>query len=290
MFRKYEEEYNPKIDFKMLFSINPLFNKEENFNEIKAVFKKQEKAVSKQAKKFNDLKEIFDFLKNIPIQNLSKIEFQKIAKKLEIKDADSEKVENLLSLFKNEEKDDTPTFSAKVFAFIVQKEIFQEISVEIGLLFMNAILYQNRYIPMVIFRNHFDFFRTLIKENITIESLVKIFANLKDVSMRYIDQFEQTTKQNIIDTLIEHQNEINEKFQVEKLWLYGSFVKDDTTSYSDVDLFVQMEDESKKEELRDYLFELLKRPVDIQVEGHYHPNFAMYPALIERELIFDVSQ
>ena len=83
---------------------------------------------------------------------------------------------------------------------------------------------------------------------------------------------------------------MKQRFQVEKLWLYGSFVRDDTTPYSDVDLFVQMKDETKKEELKDYLFEKLKRPVDIQVEGYFHPNFSMQPALIERELIFDVSE
>ena len=287
MFRTYETEYNPKIDFKMLFSINPLFNPEENFNEIKRVFKQKEKAVSKQAVLFEDLKEIFDFLKHCPLENITKTELQEIAKKLKIQVT---KEDSVLTVFKNERNGDIPTFATKVFAYIVKNEIFQEISFEIGLLFMNAILYYHHYIPMVIFRNNFDFFKTKIEENITIESLVEIFANLKDVSMRYIGKFEQTAKKNIVDGLLQNKWEMNQKFQVEKLWLYGSFVRDDTTPYSDVDVFVQMKDETRKDELRDYLFEVLKRPVDIQVEGHYHPNFAMYPALIERELIFDVSQ
>lgn len=287
MFRTYETEYNPKIDFKMLFSINPLFNPEENFNEIKRVFKQKEKAVSKQAVLFENLKEIFDFLKHRPLENITKTELQEITKKLKIQVT---KEDSVLTVFKNERNGDIPTFATKVFAYIVKNEIFQEISLEIGLLFMNAILYYHHYIPMVIFRNNFDFFKTKIEENITIASLVEIFANLKDVSMRYVDKFEQTTKQNIVDRILEKKLEMHQRFQVEKIWLYGSFVRDDTSAYSDVDVFVQMKDETRKEELRDYLFETLKRPVDIQVEGHYHPNFAMQPALEERELIFDVSQ
>ena len=290
MFRKYEEEYNPKIDFKLIYSINPYLNINENYKEIRNYFHHKTKVESKQATMFKNLKEIFDFLKTKLIKTLTKKEIKQITKQLETQDIEEDKIDSLLALLQNEKKDDIPTFSTKVFEFIIKNEIFKEISFEIGLLFMNAILYQNHYIPVVIFRNNFDFFKTLIKQNVTTTSLVDIFANLEDVSMRYKEKFEQTTKQNIINVLFQNKWEMNQRFQVEKLWLYGSFVRDDTTPYSDVDLFVQMKDESRKDELRNYLFEKLKRPVDIQVEGHYHPNFSMKPALVERELIFDVSQ
>lgn len=290
MFRKFEEEYNPKIDFKLIYSINPYLNINENYKEIRNYFHHNTKVESKQAIMFKNLKEVFDLLKNIKIKKLTKFVFKEILRKLEIEDIDENKIDSLLMLLQNEKNDDIPTFSTRVFAFIVQTKIFQEISVEIGLLFMNAILYQNHYIPVVLFKNNFNFFKDMIEQNISLKSLVELFANLKDVSMRYIGRFEQTTKKNIVDGILQKKLEINQKFQVEKMWLYGSFVRDDTTAYSDVDLFVQMKDESRKDELRDYLFETLNRPVDIQVEGYYHPNFSMKPALIERELIFDVSK
>lgn len=290
MFRKYEEEYNPKIDFKLIYSINPYLNINENYKEIRNYFHHKTKVESKQGKMFKKLKEIFDFLKAKFIKTLTKKEIKQIAKQLEIQDIEENKIIALLTILQNEKNDDIPTFSTKVFEFIVKNEIFKEISLEIGLLFMNAILYQNHYIPMVIFQNHFDFLKNLISQNVTTTSLVEIFAKLEDVSMRYKEKFEQTTKQNIINVLFQNKWEMNQRFQVEKLWLYGSFVRDDTTPYSDVDVFVQMKDETRKNELRDYLFETLKRPVDIQVEGYYHPNFSMTPALTERELIFDVSK
>lgn len=290
MFRKYEIEYNPKIDFKLIYSINPYLNINENYKEIRNYFHHKTKVKSRQAIMFKNLKEIFDLLKSLSISKVTKLDIKRIEQLIEIKDIEEEKIDSLLRLLQNEKNDDIPIFSTKVFEFIVQNEIFKAISLEIGLLFMNAILYQNHYIPVVLFKNNFDFFKTMIKQNITIASLVEIFGNLKDVSMRYIGKFGQITKKNIVDGILEKKLEMNRRFQVEKIWLYGSFVRDDTTAYSDVDLFVQMKDESKKDELRDYLFETLKRPVDIQVEGHYHPNFSMKPALIERELIFDVSQ
>lgn len=290
MFRKYEEEYNPKIDFKMLYSINPYLNINENYKEIRNYFHHKTKVKSRQAIMFKNLKEIFDFLKSLSIEKVTKLDIKRIEQLLAIQDIEEDKIDSLLTLLQNEKNDEIQTFSTKVFEFIVKNEIYKEISLEIGLLFMNAILYQNHYIPIVIFRNNFNFFKDMIKQNISIKSLVEVFANLEDVSMRYKEKFEQTTKQNIINVLFQNKWEMNQRFQVEKLWLYGSFVRDDTTPYSDVDLFVQMKDESRKDELRDYLFETLKRPVDIQVEGHYHPNFSMKPALIERELIFDVSK
>lgn len=290
MFRKFETEYNPKIDFKLIYSINPYLNINENYKEIRNYFHHKTKVESRQAIMFKNLKEVFDLLKNILVQKLTKFGMKEILRKLEIEDREDVKMDSLFTLLQNEKNDDIPTFSTKVFECIVKNEIFNEISLEIGLLFMNAILYQNHYIPIVIFRNNFNFFKDMIKQNISTKSLVGIFANLKDVSMRYIGKFEQTTKKNIVEGLLYNKLEMNQKFQVEKIWLYGSFVRDDTTPYSDVDLFVQMKDETRKDELRDYLFEILKRPVDIQVEGHYHPNFSMKPALIERELILDVSK
>ena len=290
MFRKYEEEYNPKIDFKLIYSINPYLNINENYKEIRNYFHHKTKVESKQATMFKNLKEIFDFLKTKLIKTLTKKEIKQITKQLEIEDIKEDNIDSFLTLLQNEKNDEIPTFSTKVFEFIFKNEMFTEMSIEIGLLFMNAILYQNHYIPIVIFKNNFNFFKDIIKQNISTTSLVEIFSNLQDVSMRYKGKFEQTTKQNIVDGLVQNKWEMNQRFQVEKLWLYGSFVRDDTTPYSDVDLFVQMKDESRKDELRNYLFEKLKRPVDIQVEGHYHPNFSMKPALVERELIFDVSQ
>lgn len=290
MFRKYEEEYNPKIDFKLIYSINPYLNINENYKEIRNYFHHKTKVESRQAIMFKNLKEVFDSLKNIPVQKLTKLGVKEILRKLEIEDIKEDNIDSFLTLLQNEKNDEIPTFSTKVFEFIFKNEMFTEMSIEIGLLFMNAILYQNHYIPIVIFKNNFNFFKDIIKQNISTTSLVEIFSNLQDVSMRYKGKFEQTTKQNIVDGLVQNKWEMNQRFQVEKLWLYGSFVRDDTTPYSDVDLFVQMKDESRKDELRNYLFEKLKRPVDIQVEGHYHPNFSMKPALVERELIFDVSQ
>ncbi len=290
MFRKYELEYNPKIDFKLIYSINPYLNINENYKEIRNYFYHKTKVESKQGVMFKNLKEIFDLLKSIPIHSLTELNINEVTKKLGIKDIEEEKIHSLLSMFQNKNDDNIPTFSTKVFEFIIRNELFQELSLEIGLLFMNAILYQNHYTPIVIFKSNFDFFKTLIKQNITTTSLVEIFAKLEDVSIRYKEKFDQAIKQEIIDGLLHNKWEMKQRFQVEKLWLYGSFVRDDTTPYSDVDLFVQMKDETRKEELRDYLFEILKRPVDIQVEGHFHPNFSMQPALIERELIFDVSE
>ena len=289
MYRKYEKEYNPKIDYKMLFSINPLFNLEENFNEIKKVFNGKEKAVSKQAKMFEKLKEIFDYLKKTSVETLKEIDIQEILKKLKIKNINNERIVSLLKTLKSKENTDTITFSAKVFAFIVKNEIFKEISLEIGLLFMNAILYYYHYIPMIIFRNNFNYFKDLIKDNVTIESLVEILSNLKDVSIRYSEKYEETTKENIVDVIKKNKQELKDRYHIKKIWLYGSFVRDDSTSYSDIDLFVEME-EIQMEELRKYLLEKFKRPVDIQIEGSYNPSFAMYPALKERELILDVSE
>ena len=48
------------------------------------------------------------------------------------------------------------------------------------------------------------------------------------------------TKINILNYLKEHYQEFKNKYQVEKIGLFGSFARDEATQESDIDIFVTM--------------------------------------------------
>ncbi|MGE4456600.1 MAG: nucleotidyltransferase family protein [Arcobacteraceae bacterium] len=48
------------------------------------------------------------------------------------------------------------------------------------------------------------------------------------------------TKYEIVNYLKEHKNEFKEKYGVEKIGLFGSFARDEASSDSDIDIFVDM--------------------------------------------------
>jgi len=48
------------------------------------------------------------------------------------------------------------------------------------------------------------------------------------------------TKYDVLNYLKEHYQEFHNKYNVEKIGLFGSYARDETTEYSDIDIFVQM--------------------------------------------------
>jgi len=48
------------------------------------------------------------------------------------------------------------------------------------------------------------------------------------------------TKNDVLDYLKEHYQEFHQKYNVEKIGIFGSYARDEATQESDIDIFVQM--------------------------------------------------
>lgn len=89
----------------------------------------------------------------------------------------------------------------------------------------------------------------------------------------------------ILRLLSDHATEIRERFQTEKLALFGSAARDELRDDSDVDVLVQFEGGSSAERyfgLKDYLEALLDRRVDLVTESGLKPRARSH---VERDLI-----
>ena len=86
--------------------------------------------------------------------------------------------------------------------------------------------------------------------------------------------------------------ELVEKYNIKKVWLFGSFVRDDATEYSDVDLYVDFSidlDELKQQEVKEYFEFIFQRRVDMHIEGKVYERIA--PNGKEtRELVLDATK
>jgi len=49
------------------------------------------------------------------------------------------------------------------------------------------------------------------------------------------------TKQDILNYLKEHYKELHQKYNVERIGIFGSYARDEATNESDIDIFVQMD-------------------------------------------------
>ena len=83
-----------------------------------------------------------------------------------------------------------------------------------------------------------------------------------------------TTKIMILDFLKAHREEIRENFGVIKIGLFGSYVRNEQTDDSDIDIAVEIESKNKFRSffgLKHYLEDNLKHTIDLGIESTLKP-------------------
>ncbi len=80
-------------------------------------------------------------------------------------------------------------------------------------------------------------------------------------------------KEDILNFIRQNQNYLKEHFYIKKTGLFGSFVHDEQTEDSDIDIIIELEDNTPgiyelKEELRELIGRQFQRDVDIAREKY----------------------
>lgn len=84
------------------------------------------------------------------------------------------------------------------------------------------------------------------------------------------------TKNEILDFLQANRYLLLTKYHVTKIGLFGSFARDEQTSSSDVDLLIELQDDTNniydiKSALKEYLTQSFERSVDLAREKYLKP-------------------
>ena len=93
------------------------------------------------------------------------------------------------------------------------------------------------------------------------------------------------TREFILDFLQIHKRELENKFGLTKIGLFGSYAKNSYTDESDIDLAIAVKEKDFfiREDLRMYLEKHLKKNVDI---GYIDSFREFYKRKIEKEIIY----
>ena len=220
MFRKYETDYNPKIDFKVINLLNPKHDVINNYFEKVKIFKYDAPSVSEQGRWFKKIKNIYIYL--VENQILTVDSFVYAAKELE-SEVDYEKVNKIVScIFTG----DAPKDSVWLLKEIWKEKPIGTYSYVLAVLAMNSFLKKNHYIPMIFIDRYNSFINKMIDENITYESLFYILSIFEDMSLKYVDKYDLIDKKTVIsrivnnkDTLITDKNIPVKNFK----WWYGLY-------------------------------------------------------------------
>lgn len=92
-------------------------------------------------------------------------------------------------------------------------------------------------------------------------------------------------KSDILSFLSTHKEELQETFLLTKIGLFGSYAKDTANENSDIDIAISTtkKDFFLRDDLKEYLEEKFKRPVDV---GYIDSFREYYKVKIEKEIIY----
>jgi predicted nucleotidyltransferase len=93
------------------------------------------------------------------------------------------------------------------------------------------------------------------------------------------------TKEQILNFLTTHKKELQNRFSLTKIGLFGSYAKDSAHANSDIDIVIDTEkrDFFVREDLREYLESVFKLPVDV---GYIDSFRSYYKQKIEQDIIY----
>jgi len=95
----------------------------------------------------------------------------------------------------------------------------------------------------------------------------------------------QLDKTTILNFLTSHKRELEDKFFITKIGLFGSYAKDTANENSDIDIIIEStkKDFFLREDLREYLESNLKKSVDV---GYLDSIRSYYKNKIEKDIIY----
>lgn len=286
MFKKKIENYNYKIEYKMLYFLNPKLDTTNNYYEVLDIYKNNSSYTSEQGKWFKKIKNVYDYLlKNeLNIENIlyySALEFETSVNYV-IKQKIIEKYLKLSI------KDITFVATWLLKRFIGDKPLAENSDV-LGILIFNAIIKKHDYIPIIFTKDYIMFLKQLINKKISTSSLKDILSIYEDLSIKYNKRYKKISKEDLIKIIKGSKEYLINNFDIKKVWLYGSFVRGEETEYSDIDLYVEFSKDKTEyeiEQVQNYFVLILGRSVDMLIEHRIYKNISNN-AIKEREIIFD---
>ena len=92
-------------------------------------------------------------------------------------------------------------------------------------------------------------------------------------------------KTEILKFLKEHKSELQDRFGIQKIALFGSYAKDTAHEMSDIDIAIETKEKDFfiRDDLREYLEEHFKKSVDV---GYFDSFREFYKQKIQKELIY----
>ncbi len=262
MIKKINGSYNLKIDYKSVYFLAEKAG-EDNYLQSIDIYYYNKAPKNKWGEQFCLFLQVFKKVsceKNFNIQTLTDC-----AKKLNV-EFDEKVAKNAVYCF-NQQKGDFLIRVVKFLKQIIQNTLFKEQNDKIAMLIFNGLLKGGGYVPVIFTKSFANKVIKEIKAGADENKLLYFFTMFENLSERYLKKYSLITKDEVIQRILNKKQQLKKEFCVKNLWLYGSFVKNNETEYSDVDLLIEFKGQTTREQserLKRFCEDLFQRRVDVQ--------------------------
>jgi predicted nucleotidyltransferase len=136
-----------------------------------------------------------------------------------------------------------------VFVDIVQKQVFYEKTEEIAKLIFNKLLELNGYCPVVFYPKLTRNLLNHIQSGSTEEIIEKIFIKLIFRTIKHLNTKQSLLQQEaVLNLILQHEKMIKQVYHVTSLGVFGSFARNEQNEYSDIDLWIKVNQEFSNED------------------------------------------
>ena len=227
--KKFEDNYNPKIDFRFLAFANMKIDQFESTYDLRKVFNGEMKASTNNQIDLIKTKEVFEMFK---VEGLNEYSIKKFIKLFNVIVSNS-KIQMLLKYDYSLEKKDYYDYASRLFMYIIKKSLFGFITIKFAILIFNTIMFKNKTLPIVFYPHTMKTIVKLINSGLSLEGLKNILDKQFDISVMYNTPHKLVSKEEVLNVLKQNRKEMFDEYGVEHIVLTGSYVNGLYTEYSD---------------------------------------------------------
>lgn len=265
-------ELNPKIEYRMLVFCNLTRNSRESLYENLMVYNSKQPPITKEQKELVKLKSMYRVFKEKGLNEETINTFVDEFKAC-VEGSKKDKLLKFVLELENGFKD-----ACSLFMFVVKNMCFGIHSYKFAILAFNAILFRNSMIPIIFNTNQSLQLFELIDSGLDMESLEDILMQMFQKSIEFNTPHQLITLDEIKRKIEELKMEIVERFDIEELFITGSYASGVFNKYSDLDLIVKMKNYDTIEELEKSLVSNIGIQVDcIRIDS----PFAQYEDIVK---------
>jgi len=263
------EKYNPKLDYlicKYLYDFEIKIEDEQVWKDVynqKTSPKTRSQVIMLRAKK------VLKFIK----RPSTKFTLGAIKKCLEIisdrqyelSDSSIQVLKEIIKMFKT---NSISNLSEVGLILILQKNVFPgEWNVEMSKIIHNFMQIKSGLVPTIFYYHQTNRLKKLIAEN-EIEGAMLEIKSAYERTRHFNTRHMLIPRQMIIDKIVQLKELLKEKFGVEEFYIYGSYAKGTENEYSDLDLFIKVNNQKQEDLNNKYLlFDFLEDQLGIAIDG-----------------------